>query len=46
VNGCEFGGADSSTFALLAEPDPMVLVPFRLEEANVSELKKQISLGV
>jgi hypothetical protein len=21
ANGCEFGGADSSTFALLAEPD-------------------------
>jgi hypothetical protein len=29
VNGFEFGGADSSTFALLAEPDPMVPVPFR-----------------
>jgi hypothetical protein len=36
ANSCEFGGADSSTFALLAEPDPMVPVPF-LVEANVAE---------
>jgi hypothetical protein len=34
ANGCEFGGADISTFALLAEPDPMVPVPCLVEEAN------------